>query len=110
MQILVSVENAPNSAAETGPSPSAGCFMDPKASIIFDPPVRVRSVEMNRTHAKSASRCPAVINMESRYFEIKCPFDLHLQFARDKDGKPILQNMLGERARSARRSCASMCI
>jgi hypothetical protein len=96
MQILVSVENAPNGAAESGPVTVGWLLQDPKTSIIFDPPVRVRSVEMNRTHAKSASRCPAVINMESRYFEIKCPFDLHLQFARDKDGKPVLQNMLGE--------------
>jgi hypothetical protein len=98
MQILVSVENAPNGTAESGPVTVGWVLQDPKGSIIFEPPTRVRSVEMNRTHAKSASRCPAVINMESRYFEIKCPFDMHLQYGRDKDGKPVLQNMLGERS------------
>jgi hypothetical protein len=98
MEILVSVQNAPNSAAESGPVTVGWVLQDAKASIIFEPPSRVRSVELNRTHAKSASRCPAVINMESRYFEIKCPFDMHLKFVRDKDGKPGLQNLLGEQS------------
>ena len=39
-----------------------------KGGVIYDPPERLISRQMNRTHAKSASRCPAVIQMESRYF------------------------------------------
>ena len=32
-----------------------------KGGVIYDPPERLISRQMNRTHAKSASRCPAVI-------------------------------------------------
>jgi len=56
----------------------------------------VRSVDVNRKHAKSASRCPAVINLESRHFAIPCPFDINIGFSRDKDGKPALRNLSGE--------------
>lgn len=98
MDIRVTVENAIPEGSESGPVQVGWVLQDAKASIIFDPPQRVRSPDVNRTHAKSASRCPAVINMESRYFEIKCPFDMHLQFTRDKEGKAALQNMLGERS------------
>ena len=69
-----------------------------KGGIVYFPPERVRSVDMNRTHAKSASRCPAVINMESRYFVVRCPFDLNLAFVRDKDGKPAMRNLNGDRS------------
>ena len=66
--------------------------------MIYDAPARVRSVEPSRRHAKSASHCPAIIGFESRYFEVKCPFGLHLAFARDKDGKPALRNVHGARS------------
>ncbi len=71
---------------------------DSKGGVLFDDPERLRSAGLNREHAKSASRCPAVINLESRYFVIKCPFDVHLRFERDKDGKPRLKNMAGEKS------------
>ncbi|TRD14407.1 hypothetical protein FEV53_19005 [Palleronia caenipelagi] len=58
--------------------------------LLFYPPERVRSPDVSRTHAKSASRCPAIINLESRYFLVRCPFDLHLVFKRDADGRPAL--------------------
>ena len=67
-----------------------------KSGVVYYPPERVRSVEVNRKHAKSASRCPAIINMESRYFMIRVPFDMHLRFVRDKSDKPGLRNMLGD--------------
>ena len=54
-----------------------------RGAVVYDAPVRVRSGEMSRTHAKSASRCPAILNLESRYVEVKCPFDLRLGFVRD---------------------------
>jgi hypothetical protein len=98
MDIRVTVENAAAETAPSGPVVVGWFYNDQGNSIVFDPPTRVRSVEMNKTHAKSASRCPAVINMESRYFEIKCPFDLHLQYTLDPEGKPSLRNMLGERS------------
>ena len=71
---------------------------DNKGGVLFDDPERLRSAGLNREHAKSASRCPAVINLESRYFLIKCPFDIHLRFERDKDGQPRLKNMAGQKS------------
>ncbi|MFC7706459.1 hypothetical protein ACFQXB_20025 [Plastorhodobacter daqingensis] len=66
-----------------------------KGGVLFDPPERVTFRETNRSHAKSAARCPAVINLESRYFLIRCPFDLHIGFGRDASGKPVLINRAG---------------
>ncbi len=95
MQISVSLESPDSGLKSQGPV-VVGWLLDQKEStIIFDAPTRVRSVDVNRTHAKSASRCPAVINMESRYFEVKCPYDIQLQFTRDENGKAQLKNLMG---------------
>ena len=80
----------------SGPVQIGWLLTETKSGVVYYPPERVRSVEVNRTHAKSASRCPAIINMESRYFMIRVPFDMHLRFVRDKNGKPALRNMLGD--------------
>ncbi|MDE3123452.1 MAG: hypothetical protein KGK00_16895 [Paracoccaceae bacterium] len=66
-----------------------------KAGILYDPPERVSFRQTNRGHAKSAARCPAVIQLESRYFLIRCPFDLHLGFKRDDKGQAVLVNRAG---------------
>jgi hypothetical protein len=66
-----------------------------KGGLLYDPPERVSFRQTNRAHAKSAARCPAVIQMESRYFLVKCPFDIHIGFSRDKDGKAHLVNRAG---------------
>ena len=81
--------------ASSGPVTVGWLLKVERGAVIYDPPVRVRSGEMSRTHAKSASRCPAILNLESRYVEVKCPFDLRLGFVRDKDGRPGLRNLLG---------------
>ena len=95
MRFSVTFENTQGTTSNNGPV-TVGWFMsDKKGSIIYDTPERVRSVEMNREHAKSASRCPAVINMESHYFMVKCPFNIHIGFARDDKGKPVLSNLAG---------------
>ncbi len=98
MHFSVSID--PPDAGERGSGPvRVGWFLgDDKPGVVFQPPERVRSVEMSKSHAKSASRCPAVINLESRYFVIKCPFDLHLQFVRSPEGKPLVRNALGEKS------------
>lgn len=95
MDISVTYER-PEGEPNTGPVRVGWMLDEDKGGVVYFEPTRVRSVEMNKRHAKSASRCPAVINLESRFFEIRCPFDLHLRFARDKDGKPGLRNMLGD--------------
>ncbi len=73
-----------------------------KTGVLYDPPERVTFRGTNRAHAKSAGRCPAVINLESRYFMVKCPFDLHIGFGRDENGRAVLINRAG--AASAVRS------
>jgi hypothetical protein len=67
----------------------------PKGGVLYDPPERVSFRDVSRGHAKSAARCPAVINLESRYFMVRCPFDLAIGFARDKDGRAGLVNRAG---------------
>ena len=95
MQISVSLESPESGSNSSGPA-IVGWLLDQTESVvIFDAPKRVRSVDVNRDHAKSASRCPAVVNMEGRYFEVKCPYDIQLQFVRDEKGKAQLKNLLG---------------
>lgn len=85
-----------NQPTRSGPIQVGWLLTEAKSGVVYFPPERMRSAEVNRTHAKSASRCPAIINMESRYFVIPVPYDLHLRFVRDTNGKPALKNMLGE--------------
>ena len=84
---------------EDGPSSgpvSVGWFLtSDKQAVLYDPPERVSFRQTNRAHAKSAGRCPGVVQLESRYFMVKCPFDLHLGFSRDADGKARLVNRAG---------------
>jgi len=95
MKLSVTFENELG-AKGSGPVTVGWFLTEQKGGIIYYPPERVRSVDLNRRHAKSASRCPAVINLESRHFLIRCPFDLNLGFARDDKGKPFLRNLSGE--------------
>jgi len=97
MEIRVT-HTVPDDAPASGPAQVGWLLTEERGGVIYDAPVRVRSAEINRRHAKSASRCPAVINLESRYFEVKCPFDLHLAFVRGAEGRPGLRNLLGERS------------
>ncbi len=96
MQLSVHFENTDGTTPRSGPVTVGWFLNERKGGIIYEPPERVRSADMNKKHAKSASRCPAVINLESRYFMVRCPFDINLGFIRDKDGKPGLRNLSGE--------------
>lgn len=96
MKFHVTFEQTGPQAPTSGPVTIGWCLTDRKAGIIYYPPERVRSTDLNRTHAKSASRCPAVINLESRHFLIRCPFDINLAFTRDEKGRPGLRNLSGE--------------
>lgn len=101
MQITVTLDR-PDDGPRAGPV-SVGWFLaETKGGLLYDAPERLSTRAPNRTHAKSASRCPAVLQMESRYFVVPCPFDLHIGFGRDDKGKPHLVNRAG--AASAIRS------
>lgn len=95
MRLSVTFEDTRGAPKAGGPVMVGWFLADQKGGIVFYPPERVRHAELNRAHAKSASRCPAVINMESRYFLIRSPYDIHIGFTRDKDGKPALRNLAG---------------
>lgn len=86
----------PDEGPRSGPVKVGWLLTEERGGVIYEAPSRVRSAEMSQRHAKSASRCPAIIGLEGRYFEVKCPFDLHLAFVRDKDGRPGLRNLLGD--------------
>lgn len=94
MQINLTFER-PEEGPGSGPL-SVGWFLtSEKGAVLYDPPERVSFRQTNRDHAKSAGRCPAVIQLESRYFMVKCPFDIHVGFGRDDKGKAHLVNRAG---------------
>ena len=94
MDINLSFER-PESGPKSGPITIGWFLTSNKGAVLYDPPERVMFRPANRVHAKSASRCPAVIQLESRYFMVKCPFDLHIGFKRDEKGKAQLINRAG---------------
>lgn len=55
--------------AETGPIQVGWFLADGKASILYDPPYRMRS-QSQQKHAKSASRCPAVVHPPNSVIDI----------------------------------------
>ena len=67
----------------------------PGAGLIYDAPRRLKSTTQGK-HPKSASRCPAVLDLEARYFEIPCPHDIHLKLAKNKEDQWVIVNLLGE--------------
>jgi hypothetical protein len=94
MDITITYQR-PEEGPASGPV-TVGWFRDnDKGGVIYDPPERLSFRQTNKAHSKSASRCPAVIQMESRYFVIKCPFDIHIGFSRDDKGQGQLVNRAG---------------
>ncbi len=94
MQFNVSFER-PEDGPNTGPITVGWFLTSDKGAVMYDAPERVLFRQTNKAHSKSASRCPAVIQMESRYFMVKCPFDIHIGFGRDEKGKAHLINRAG---------------
>ena len=85
----------PEEGPASGPITVGWFLASDKGAVLYDPPERVSLRQTNKAHAKSASRCPGVIQLESRYFMVKCPFDMHIGFARDDKGKGVLVNRAG---------------
>ena len=56
MRLSVNFENTQGTQSGRGPVQIGWFLTEKKGSIIYDAPERVRSIEMNREHAKSASR------------------------------------------------------
>jgi hypothetical protein len=85
----------PEEGPKSGPLTVGWFLTKDKGAVLYDPPERIMFRQTNKTHAKSASRCPAVIQLESRYFMVKSPFDIHIGFRRDENGKAVLVNRMG---------------
>jgi len=94
MQITMTYDR-PEEGPGSGPVTVGWFLTEDKGALLYEPPERLMFRQTNRAHAKSAARCPAVIQMESRYFVVKCPFDLHIGFSRDDKGKAVLINRAG---------------
>lgn len=94
MDITITVAH-PEEGPGSGPIQVGWFLTKDKNAVLYDPPERVIFRSQNRNHAKSAARCPGVIQLESRHFMVKCPFDLQIGFGRDKDGRAVLINRLG---------------
>lgn len=94
MDINLSYER-PEGGPDSGPIMVGWFRTTDKNAVLYDPPERVSFRQTNRAHAKSAARCPSVIQLESRYFMVKCPFDLQIGFARDDKGRAVLVNRAG---------------
>ncbi|MCB1914560.1 MAG: hypothetical protein KDG52_02395 [Rhodocyclaceae bacterium] len=86
---------ADGGGSEAGPVSVGWLLSDPRGGVIYDAPNRVRGAERGSPVAKSASRCPAVLGLEGRLFEIRCPFDLSLDYVRDDFGRPAVRDRLG---------------
>lgn len=95
MRVTFTLEG-PGDDGETGPVTVGWMLTRNTGGILFDPPTRLRSPPAGGLPVKSAARCPAVLNLESRMFEVACPYDLSLGFQRDADGSPEIVNLLGE--------------
>ncbi|OYX93081.1 MAG: hypothetical protein B7X90_03270 [Novosphingobium sp. 17-62-19] len=89
--------------AGSGPSAAravdVGWLLDTdKARFIWAEPRRVRRGDPPPRHAKSVNYCPGVIDYEARLFEVTCPIDLRLRFARNEKGAPVLVNADGDKS------------
>ena len=111
MQINITLDHegaGPDGGPDSGPVRVGWFLTSDKAGVLYDPPQRLTSRQTNIGHAKSASRCPSVIQMESRYFVVNCPFDLHIGFDRTAEGQAVLVNRAGASATMRRNKLADV--
>jgi hypothetical protein len=94
VQISIEYERS-DEGPRSGPVQVGWFLASDQRAVLFDPPERLITRPPNKAHAKSASRCPAVVQLESRYFVVKCPYDLNIGFTRDDKGKAVLVNRAG---------------
>ncbi|HET7715737.1 MAG TPA: hypothetical protein VFK86_08925, partial [Bauldia sp.] len=69
-----------------------------KAGFIWEAPRRLTRNDPPPEHAKAVNFCPAVLDHEARLFEVPCPIDINLGFRFDKDERPAVVNLDGDRA------------
>jgi hypothetical protein len=92
MHMHISVDCTNAIGDEAAPVRVGWLLNETHGGVLFDAPTRVRSAPSKSSHAKSASKCPAIIGCESRLFEICCPYDLVVEFDRDSEGIGFLRD------------------
>jgi hypothetical protein len=78
------------------------------AAFIWQDPRPARSREQS-SHSKSVSFCPAVVDYESRLFQVPCPFDLRLRVRIDDKGVPALTDVDGDQSSVVARTLSQIC-
>jgi hypothetical protein len=81
-----------------------------QASFIWDAPRPFKHSEPPPEHSKSVAFCPAVIDHETRLFEVLCPFDLRLRMNIDEKGEANLIDLAGSRSSMDPRALAQITI
>ncbi|MEW4490424.1 hypothetical protein AB1L42_20225 [Thalassoglobus sp. JC818] len=94
MRFEVRIESPPGGQDNHRPVQIGWLLNDTSHGVIFEPPKRVRTDAPKSIHAKSACNCPAIIGLESRMFQVSCPFDLQLEFERTDEGYPSVRDGL----------------
>lgn len=80
------------------------------ASFIWDAPRALKRPEPLPVHAKSVAFCPAVVDYETRLFEVPCPFDLQLRIGLDEKGEPTLTDLAGDQSTMTPRSLGKIIV
>ena len=80
MEITVAFDR-PDQGPDTGPVTVGWFLTTDKGAVLFDAPERLIFRQTNKAHAKSASRCPAVIQLEGPGWRLAWRED-HQPFAR----------------------------
>jgi hypothetical protein len=82
-----------------------------KASFIWDAPRRLSNDSPPATHAKSVAFCPAMVDHESRIYEIPCPIDVQLRLATDpRTNQTVLANAAGDQATIRNKALGQMAV
>ncbi len=66
-----------------------------QASFIYEAPRPVARKAPPSSNAKAVALCPAMMDHESRLFEVPCPVDLHLRIGKGEKDRPVLVNVPG---------------
>jgi hypothetical protein len=80
------------------------------ARFIWDTPRLLKRQDGTPEHAKSVVYCPAVIDQESRLFEVACPFDLHLRMRCNEAGEATLIDVAGDQSGMTPRSLMQLTV
>jgi len=69
-----------------------------QASFVWQDPAPVPRASTSPEHAKAVAYCPAVIDLESRLYQVPCPFDLCLRVKIQDNGEAVLIDTRGDKS------------